>query len=173
MESRKTVKYEDQLDKVREYARRLNCDMAIKREIDMHKYQYCKTVLFPLLIIVMAIYVCIMNKFIITSSMVKVGLAITYIIMIVVGLILLRAYNVSCQLNTADYLFGSKVTNYACTLLDRNYYNMEEGYINGMTDEAYSKMVAKSINDITSKAWATNNFYINVVGNVNDILDKK
>ena len=42
-----------------------------------------------------------------------------------------------------------------------------------MTDEAYSKMVAKSINDITSKAWATNNFYINVVGNVNDILDKK
>ena len=111
MESRKTVKYEDQLDKVREYARRLNCDMAIKREIDMHKYQYCKTVLFPLLIIVMAIYVCIMNKFIITSSMVKVGLAITYIIMIVVGLILLRAYNVSCQLNTADYLFGSKVTN--------------------------------------------------------------
>ena len=86
--------------------------------------------------------------------------------MIVVGLILLRAYNVSCQLNTADYLFGSKVTNYACTLLDRNYYIMEEGYINGMTDEAYSKMVAKSINDITSKAAAlikATNFFVFII----------
>ena len=173
MESRKVVKYEDQVDKVREYARRLNCEMVGKRESDMHKYQYCKTVLLPLIIIIMAIYVCIMNKCIIESSIIKVSLAITYIIMIVIGLSLLRTFNVFCQLNTADYLFGSKVTDYACTLLDRNYYIMKEDYINNMSDEAYSKMVAKSINDVTNKAWATDNFYSSVVDNVNDILDKK